>query len=247
MAVAVALAAVNMLAARAAVRLDVTAEQLSSVSDETRQLLDALPEDRPVFIQAFLSPVVPELFVQARSNLIRTLEEIDALAGPRVEVLIEETEPFSDAAIRAREKFRHRPPPDARCGRRPFRDRRRLHGGGVHVRGRAAGHPVLRSGAAHRVRGRAHHPGGGGRRAPARRGGRHDGEDLRGPEPGGQPAVAAVVGGERAAEAVRGGRGQRGVPDPAGHRRDRGRTAVVDADRPDDPRRRVHPPGAGRR
>ena len=104
-AVAAVLAAVNMLVARAAVRLDVTAEQLSSVSDETRQLLDALPEDRPVFIQAFLSPVVPELFVQARSNLIRTLEEIDALAGPKVEVLIEETEPFTDSAIRAREKF----------------------------------------------------------------------------------------------------------------------------------------------
>ncbi len=104
-AVAVVLAGINMLVARAAVRLDVTAERLSSVSSETRQLLDELPQDRPVFIQAFLSPVVPELFVQARSNLIRTLEEIDALAGPRVEVLIEDTEPFSDAAIRAREKF----------------------------------------------------------------------------------------------------------------------------------------------
>ena len=104
-AVGAALVAVNMLVARAAVRLDVTAERLSSVSAETRRLLDGLPEERPVFIQAFLSPVVPELFVQARSNLIRTLEEIDALAGPRVEVLIEDTEPFSDAAIRAREKF----------------------------------------------------------------------------------------------------------------------------------------------
>ena len=104
-AVAVVLAGVNMLVARAAVRLDVTAERLSSVSAETRQLLAELPADRPVFIQAFLSPVVPELFVQARSNLIRTLEEIDALAGPRVEVLIEDTEQFSDAAIRAREKF----------------------------------------------------------------------------------------------------------------------------------------------
>ena len=104
-AVAVVLAGVNMLVARAAVRLDVTAERLSSVSAETRQLLGELPADRPVFIQAFLSPVVPELFVQARSNLIRTLEEIDALAGPGVEVLIEDTEPFSDAAIRAREKF----------------------------------------------------------------------------------------------------------------------------------------------
>ena len=104
-AVAVVLAGVNMLVARAAVRLDVTAERLSSVSAETRRLLADLPADRPVFIQAFLSPVVPELFVQARSNLIRTLEEIDALAGPRVEVLIEDTEQFSDAAIRAREKF----------------------------------------------------------------------------------------------------------------------------------------------
>ena len=104
-AVGAALVAVNMLVARAAVRLDVTAERLSSVSPETRRLLDELPEERPVFIQAFLSPVVPELFVQARSNLIRTLEEIDALAGPRVEVLIEDTEPFSDAAVQAREKF----------------------------------------------------------------------------------------------------------------------------------------------
>ena len=104
-AVALALVAANMLVARAAVRLDVTAERLSSVSGETRRLLDALPDDRPVFIQAFLSPVVPEMFVQARSNLIRTLEEIDALAGPRVEVLIEDTEPFTDAAVRAREKF----------------------------------------------------------------------------------------------------------------------------------------------
>ena len=104
-AVALALVAVNMLVARAAVRLDVTAERLSSVSGETRRLLDALPDDRPVFIQAFLSPVVPEMFVQARSNLIRTLEEIDALAGSRVEVLIEDTEPFTDAAVRAREKF----------------------------------------------------------------------------------------------------------------------------------------------
>ena len=109
-ALAVALVAANAVVARATfLRIDVTAERLSSVSDETRRLIAALPDDRSVFIQAFLSPVVPEPFVQARSNLIGMLQEIDALAGSKVEVLIEDTEPFTDAAINAREKFGIRP------------------------------------------------------------------------------------------------------------------------------------------
>ena len=82
-----------------------TAERLHTLSDETRALIAALPDDRPVFIQAYLSPDVPEPFVQTRSNLISFLEEIDSLAGPRVEVLIEDTEPFSDASRDARETF----------------------------------------------------------------------------------------------------------------------------------------------
>ena len=104
-ALGVALIAANTVVARASLRLDVTAERLSSVSDATRQRIAELPEDRPVFIQAFISPVVPEPFVQTRSNLIGLLEEIDALAGSKVEVLIEDTEPFTDAAINARQKF----------------------------------------------------------------------------------------------------------------------------------------------
>ena len=94
-----------VLARGNSLRLDLTAERLHTLSPETRELINALPPDRPVFIQAYISPDVPEPFVQTRSNLISILEELDSLAGPRVEVLIEDTDPFTDASRDARETF----------------------------------------------------------------------------------------------------------------------------------------------
>ena len=104
-AVAVLLVSVGTMSARASLRLDVTAERLHTLSDETRALIDQLPTDRPVFVQAYISPIVPEAYVQSRSNLVSILEEIDSLAGSKIELLVHETEPFSDAAREARETF----------------------------------------------------------------------------------------------------------------------------------------------
>jgi len=104
-AVAVILVSVNAVVARASVRLDVTAERLHTLSAETKSLIAELSPDRPVFVQAFLSPDVPEQFVQTKADLLDILHEIDVDAGPRVEVLIQETEPYTEAAQDAREKF----------------------------------------------------------------------------------------------------------------------------------------------
>ncbi len=86
-------------------RFDATAEELHSISAQTRQLIGHLSEDRPVFIQAYVSPEVPEQYVQTRANLVSVLREIDAIGGAAVQVLFEDTESYSDAARDAREKF----------------------------------------------------------------------------------------------------------------------------------------------
>ena len=96
---------VTSIAAHSAFRLDVTSEGLHSLSDKTKELLSELPDDRQVLIQAFISPEVPQNYVETRENVIGFLSEIDAQAGNNVQVIIRKTEPFTQDAQDARDKF----------------------------------------------------------------------------------------------------------------------------------------------
>lgn len=102
---ALALGALVVLAGRTHARLDLTAEQLSSLSAETKALLAAVPPDRPVIIRAFISPEMPQPLVQTRENVVGTLREIGARGGATVIVTIEQTAPYSDQARLARERY----------------------------------------------------------------------------------------------------------------------------------------------
>ncbi len=94
-----------VLVSRLGFRLDVTAERLHSLSGETRELLRSLPDDSPVFVQAYLSDEVPEPLVQTRATLESVMREMESASGGRVRVRIRDTEPFTEAAREAREKF----------------------------------------------------------------------------------------------------------------------------------------------
>ena len=86
-------------------RLDVTSERLSSLSPRTVELIDQLKTDRPVQIEAFISPTVPESYVQTQMNLRTMLREIEALGGAKVHVQIHNTERFSPEAALAEKRY----------------------------------------------------------------------------------------------------------------------------------------------
>ena len=94
-----------LVAERAAARVDATAERLLSLSAEAKQVLDQIPEDQPVFVQAYVSPEVPADYLDVRDGLVRLLEEFDREGGDQVRVAIHWTERYSDEAEHAKEQY----------------------------------------------------------------------------------------------------------------------------------------------
>jgi ABC-2 type transport system permease protein len=92
-------------------RADVTSEKLNSLSPQSRELVQNLEAKHPVVIEYFVSPNVPESFVQTRLNLLNTLREFQAIGGDKIQVIRHDVEPFSENAQRAEQQFGIRPVP----------------------------------------------------------------------------------------------------------------------------------------
>ena len=86
-------------------RCDVTSARLSSLSPQTCDLIRDLKADRPVQIDAFVSPTVPEDYVQTRLNLLSALKELQALGGGKLQVQIHDTERYSAEAALATKRY----------------------------------------------------------------------------------------------------------------------------------------------
>ncbi|MCA1685928.1 MAG: Gldg family protein, partial [Planctomycetia bacterium] len=103
--VILAIASLNALIGRAGLRADVSEERVHTLSPESISLLNQIPRDRPVYIQAYYSPEVPRRFVSVKSDLIGLLKEYAARGGSRVRLNLVETELYSDDARKAEKQF----------------------------------------------------------------------------------------------------------------------------------------------
>ncbi|HBO43531.1 MAG TPA: hypothetical protein DD670_06295 [Planctomycetaceae bacterium] len=87
------------------VRVDVTTEQLTSLSKETKRLLTDLEGDRVVLIEAFVSPNVPESYLRTKKNLENTIRELAALNPSRIRQQIIQTEDLTKEATIAEDRY----------------------------------------------------------------------------------------------------------------------------------------------
>ncbi|MEX2139809.1 MAG: Gldg family protein [Pirellulales bacterium] len=95
----------NWLVSPVPAYVDVTAEQLSALHADTKELLAKLDEKRPVKIDAYVSPSVPDEYVEQRANLLSFLREFDRRGGDTLDVRVHEIEPTTEAALRAEQQY----------------------------------------------------------------------------------------------------------------------------------------------
>ena len=104
------------------VRADLSEEQISSLSADTKALLANLDAGRPIEVTAYISPTVPEDYAQTRLTLLNMLRQFQRLSRGKLQVEIVETEPKTEAASLASQQFGIEPVTVLSRERGAFRD-----------------------------------------------------------------------------------------------------------------------------
>lgn len=101
--------ALGILATRAGGRVDLTQEKLHTLTEATRDIIRKIDPSRPVYIQAYVSPSVPEGYVEQREDLLGLLREYAGIGGDRILLRIVDTERYSPEARLAEDQFGIKP------------------------------------------------------------------------------------------------------------------------------------------
>ena len=104
------------------VRADLSAEQISSLSGDTKQLLAGLDTEQAIEVTAYVSPTVPEDYTQTRLTLLNMLRPCQRLSGGKLRVDVIETETKTEAASLASQQFGIEPVTVLSRERGAFRD-----------------------------------------------------------------------------------------------------------------------------
>ncbi len=104
------------------VRADLSAEQISSLSGDTKQLLAGLDTEQAIEVTAYVSPTVPEDYTQTRLTLLNMLRQFQRLSGGKLRVDVIETETKTEAASLASQQFGIQPVTVLSRERGAFRD-----------------------------------------------------------------------------------------------------------------------------
>ncbi len=104
-AVLLALFSLTIMIDRLGVRADASAEKLHTLSRQSLDLIQQIPNDRPVLIQAYYSPEVPREFVETKADLLGLLKEYAARSGGKIQLNLVPTELYSEEARDAEKRF----------------------------------------------------------------------------------------------------------------------------------------------
>ncbi len=83
-------------------RIDMTAEKLFTLTDTTLKTIERIDPKRPIQIDAFVTPDVPEEYLQVKKNLMGVLRQLDRKGGDKIRVRIVDTEPATREEEEAR-------------------------------------------------------------------------------------------------------------------------------------------------